>query len=147
MNNRLLLACGVFGLSLTGTQNTMPAYAVSNRSINSVISQDQFLSGIEGSIFNISLSLSGSDAESGEPTEIVVTSYQPVKTRHDVRDAVNDLLPQIIDTVVVDISSLWDPITGRVNLAIPIEINTRTMNALQMSAKETADHGKQHNES
>ena len=134
MNSRLLLACGIFGLSLTGIQNTMPAHAVSNRSINSVISQDQFVPGFEGSIFNVSLSLSGSDAESGEPTEIVVTSYQPVKTRQDVRDAVNDLLPQIIDTVVVDIASLWDPITGRVNLAIPIEVNTRTTNALQMSA-------------
>ena len=134
MNNRLFLACVIFGLSLTGIHSTMPANAASNRSINSVISQDQFVSGNEGSIFNVSLSLSGSDAESGEPTEIVVTSYQPVKTRQDVRDAVNDSLPQTIDTVVVDISSLWDPITGRVNLAIPIEINTRTTNALQMSA-------------
>jgi len=134
MNNRLLLACGIFGLSLTGIHNTTPATAASNRSINSVISQDQFVSGNEGSIFNISLSLSGSDADGGGPTEIVVTSYQPVKTRHDVQDAVNDLLPQTIDTVVVDISSLWDPITGRVNLSIPIEINTRTTNALQMSA-------------
>ena len=134
MNNRLLLACGIFGLSLTGIQNPMPANAAINRSINSVISQDQFVPGNEGSIFNVSLSLSGSDAESGEPTEIVVTSYQPVKTRQGVRDAVNDLLPQIIDTVVVDISSLWDPITGRVNLAIPIEMNTRTTDALQMSA-------------
>jgi len=134
MNSRLLLAYGIFGLSLTVIQNTMPAYAAVNRSINSVITQDQFVSGIEGSIFDISLSLSGSDAESGEPTEIVVTSYQPVKTRQDVRDAVNDLLPQIIDTVVVDISSLSDPITGRVNLAIPIEMNTRTTDALQMSA-------------
>ncbi len=134
MNNRLFLACVIFGLSLTGIHSKMPANAASNRSINSVISQDQFVSGNEGSIFNVSLSLSGSDAESGEPTEIVVTSYQPVKTRQDVRDAVNDSLPQTIDTVVVDISSLWDPITGRVNLAIPIEINTRTTNALQMSA-------------
>ena len=134
MNNRLFLACVIFGLSLTGIHSTMPANAASNRSINSVISQDQFVSGNEGSIFNVSLSLSGSDAESGEPTEIVVTSYQPVKTHQDVRDAVNDSLPQTIDTVVVDISSLWDPITGRVNLAIPIEINTRTTNALQMSA-------------
>ncbi len=134
MNSRLLLACGIFGLSLTGIQNPVPTSAANNRSINSVISQDQFVPGFEGSIFNVSLSLSGSDAESGEPTEIVVTSYQPVKTRQDVRDAVNDLLPQTIDTVVVDISSLWDPITGRVNLAIPIEINTRTTNALQMSA-------------
>ena len=134
MNSRLLLACGIFGLSLTGIQNPVPASAANNRSINSVITQDQFVPGFEGSIFNVSLSLSGSDAESGEPTEIVVTSYQPVKTRQDVRDAVNDLLPQTIDTVVVDISSLWDPTTGRVNLAIPIEINTRTTNALQMSA-------------
>ena len=134
MNNRLFLACVIFGLSLTGIHSTMPANAASNRSINSVISQDQFVSGNEGSVFNVSLSLSGSDAESGESTEIVVTSYQPVKTRQDVRDAVNDSLPQTIDTVVVDISSLWDPITGRVNLAIPIEINTRTTNALQMSA-------------
>ncbi|MBJ7361761.1 MAG: hypothetical protein JHD36_03365, partial [Ilumatobacteraceae bacterium] len=134
MNSRLLLACGIFGLSLTGIQIPVPASAANNRSINSVISQDQFVPGFEGSIFNVSLSLSGSDAESGEPTEIVVTSYQPVKTRQDVRDAVNDLLPQTIDTVVVDISSLWDPTTGRVNLAIPIEINTRTTNALQMSA-------------
>jgi hypothetical protein len=134
MNSRLLLACGIFGLSLTGIQNPVLASAANNRSINSVISQDQFVPGFEGSIFNVSLSLSGSDAESGEPTEIVVTSYQPVKTRQDVQDAVNNLLPQTIDTVVVDISSLWDPITGRVNLAIPIEINTRTTNALQMSA-------------
>lgn len=134
MNSRLFLACVIFGLSLTGIHSTMPANAASNRSINSVITQDQFVSGNEGSVFNVSLSLSGSDADSGAPTEIVVTSYQPVKTRQDVRDAVNDLLPQTIDTVVVDISSLWDPITGRVNLAIPIEINTRTTNALQMSA-------------
>ena len=106
MNSRLLLACGIFGLSLTGIQNPVPASAANNRSINSVISQDQFVPGFEGSVFNVSLSLSGSDVDSDEPTEIVVTSYQPVKTRQDVRDAVNDLLPQIIDTVVVDISSL-----------------------------------------
>ncbi len=134
MNSRLLLACCIFGLSLTGIQNPVPASAANTRSINSVISQDQFVPGFEGSIFTVSLSLSGSDTESGESTKIVVTSYRPVKTRQDVRDAVNDLLPQTIDTVVIDISSLYDPITGRVNLAIPIEINTRTTNALQMSA-------------
>ena len=43
-------------------------------------------------------------------------------------------MPSTVDTVIVDVSDLRDAATGRVDVAIPIEMGVRTKDALQMSA-------------
>jgi hypothetical protein len=64
----------------------------------------------------------------------VITSYKPVHTRQEVRDASSGELPSTVDTVIIDVSQVRDPATGRVDVAVPIEIGVRTKEALQMSA-------------
>ncbi len=55
-------------------------------------------------------------------------------TRQEVRDASSGELPSTVDTVIIDVSQVRDPATGRVDVAVPIEIGVRTKEALQMSA-------------
>ena len=102
--------------------------------ISSLISQDQYVAGVENSLIHFSIALSGRDPASTASTKLVITSYKPVRTRQEVRDASSGKLPSIVDTVIVDVSDLRDAATGRVDVAIPIEIGVRTKDALQMSA-------------
>ena len=102
--------------------------------ISSLISQDQYVAGVENSLIHFSVALSGRDPASTTSTKLVFTSYKPVDTRQEVRDASSGKLPSTVDTVIVDVNNLRDAATGRVDVAIPIEIGVRTKEALQMSA-------------
>jgi hypothetical protein len=110
------------------------AQAATPEIISSLISQDQYVAGVENSLIRFSIALSGRDPESTASTKLVITSYKPVRTRQEVRDASSGNLPSTVDTVIVDVSDLRDAATGRVDVAIPIEMGVRTKDALQMSA-------------
>lgn len=132
MRLRLLIALGTFvvatAVPLQVTQAATPEI------ISSLISQDQYVAGVENSLIRFSVSLSGRDAASTATTKLVITSYKPVTTRQEVRSAFSGELPSTVDTVIIDVSQVRDPATGRVDVAVPIEIGVRTKEALQMSA-------------
>ena len=109
-------------------------HAATPEVISSLISQDQYVAGVENSLIHFSVALSGRDPASTASTKLVITSYKPVRTRQEVRDTSSGKLPSTVDTVIVDVSGLRDAATGRVDVAIPIEIGVRTKDALQMSA-------------
>ena len=113
---------------------TQATRAATPEIISSLISQDQYVAGVENSLIHFSVALSGRDPASTASTKLVITSYKPVHTRQEVRDASSGKLPSTVDTVIVDVSDLRDAATGRVDVAIPIEIGVRTKDALQMSA-------------
>jgi len=132
MRSQLLIALGAISVA-TGIP-THAAQAATPEIISSLISQDQYVAGIENSLIHFSVALSGHDPSSTATTKLVITSYKPVHTRQEVRDAVLGKLPSTVDTVIVDVSDLRDAATGRVDVAIPIEMGARTREALQMSA-------------
>lgn len=107
----------------------------------SLVSQSSFVSGVEGSSFQISLQLSPAiiGAVTSE-ANLVLTAHRPVASRADVRSAIEGDLPQIIDAVRFSLGDLLtssDAATGRVDLFVRTEIGTRTPEALQMSATGT----------
>jgi hypothetical protein len=132
VRSRLLIALGTLvaatAIPLQGAQAATPEI------ISSLISQDQYVAGVENSLIRFSVALSGRDAASTATTKLVITSYKPVRTRQEVRDASSGELPSTVDTVIIDVSQVRDPATGRVDVAVPIEIGVRTKEALQMSA-------------
>ena len=132
MKSRVSLAFGIFLVGMIiPAQSTQ---AATPEIISSLISQDQYVAGIESSQIRFSVALSGRDPTSTASTNLVITSYRPVDTRQEVRDASSGKLPSTVDTVIVNVSNLRDVATGRVDIAIPIEIGVRTKDALQMSA-------------
>jgi len=132
MRSQLLIALGA--ISVATVIPTHAAQAATPEIISSLISQDQYVAGIENSLFHFNVALSGRDPSSTTSTKLVITSYKPVHTRQEVRDASSGKLPSTVDTVIVDVSDLRNAATGRVDVAIPIEIGVRTKGALQMSA-------------
>jgi len=132
VRSRLLIALGTLVaatvIPLQATKAATPEI------ISSLISQDQYVAGVENSLIRFSVTLSGRDAASTAATKLVITSYKPVQTRQDVRAAASGELPSTVDTVIIDVSQVRDPATGRVDVAVPIEIGRRTKDALQMSA-------------
>jgi len=129
---RLFVAFGALCISMV--LPTQATHAATPEIISSLISQDQYIAGVENSLIHFSIALSGRDPASTASTKLVITSYKPVHTRQEVRDASSGKLPSTVDTVIVDVSNLRDAATGRVDIAIPIEIGVRTKDALQMSA-------------
>lgn len=104
-----------------------------------LLSQSSYVSGAEGSFFLMSLHLSPVLlAEIDDDTRLVLTSYRPVESRADVRAAIEEDLPQIIDAVsypMIDlVSTSIATESGRVDLTVRTEIGVRTEDALQMSA-------------
>ena len=132
MKSQLLIALGA--VSVATIIPMQVAQAATPEIISSLISQDQYVAGVENSLIRFSIALSGRDPESTASTKLVITSYRPVDTRQEVRDASSGNLPSTVDTVIVDVSDLRDAATGRVDVAIPIEMGVRTKDALQMSA-------------
>ncbi|KGA11810.1 MAG: hypothetical protein GM46_2775 [actinobacterium acAcidi] len=132
MRSRLLIALGT--LVVTTAIPLQAAQAATPEVISSLISQDQYVAGVENSLIHFSVALSGRDAASTAATKLVITSYKPIHTRQEVRDASTGELPSTVDTVIIDVSQVRDPATGRVDVAVPIEIGRRTKEALQMSA-------------
>jgi len=129
---RLFVAFGALCISMM--LPTQATHAATPEIISSLISQDQYVAGVENSLIHFNVALSGHDPSSIASTKLVITSYRPVHTRQEVRDASSGKLPSTVDTVIIDVSNLRDAATGRVDVAIPIEIGVRTKDALQMSA-------------
>jgi len=132
VKTRLLDALGALGIATV--LPVQATYAATPEIISSLISQDQYVAGVENSLIHFSVALSGRDPASTASTKLVITSYKPMHTRQEVRDASSGKLPSTVDTVIIDVSNLRDAATGRVDVAIPIEIGVRTKDALQMSA-------------
>jgi len=129
---RLFVALGALCLGIVLPSQV--TQAVTPEIISSLISQDQYVAGVEDSLIHFSIALSGRDPASTASTKLVITSYKPVHTRQEVRDASSGKLPSTVDTVIIDLGDVRDAATGRVDVAIPIEIGVRTKDALQMSA-------------
>ena len=101
-------------------------------SIGVLVSQDQYVAGIEGSILHATVSVR--DLPTDDGASIAITSYRPVKTRAAVRDAIAGKLPSVVDTVVLPGSAIPRDDSGYLELSVPIEIGVRSRANLQMSA-------------
>lgn len=104
-----------------------------------LLSQNSFVSGTEGSYFSMSLQLSRVLLESIDAeTRLVLTSHRPVSTRQEVRSAALGDLPRIIDAVSYPLADLLEgsfaSVSGRIDLAVRTEIAVRSNDGLQMSA-------------
>ncbi|MFZ9397500.1 MAG: hypothetical protein ACO28Q_02865 [Ilumatobacteraceae bacterium] len=101
--------------------------------IGALVSQDQYVAGIEGSIIDLSVILQGPSALGTDaPTSILVTAHRPVTTRAAVQSAIDGDLPSTIDSLRFPVEQR--DASGVIDLAIPIEIGTRTRERMQMSA-------------
>ncbi|MEY3493106.1 MAG: hypothetical protein RL413_524, partial [Actinomycetota bacterium] len=101
--------------------------------IGALVSQDQYVAGIEGSTIDLSVYLQGPSALGTDaPTSILVTAHRPVTTRAAVQGAIDGDLPSTIDSLRFPVEQR--DASGVIDLAIPIEIGTRTRERMQMSA-------------
>ena len=101
--------------------------------IGALVSQDQYVAGIEGSTIDLSVYLQGPSALGTDaPTSILVTAHRPVTTRAAVQSAIDGDLPSTIDSLRFPVEQR--DASGVIDLAIPIEIGTRTRERMQMSA-------------
>lgn len=127
---RSALAISVIGVGTTGTI-AHPATAATRDEPITLLSQSSYVSGVEGSFFQMSVQLSNDLLGSIDAsTRLVLSSHRPVTSRSDVRRAIDGDLPQIIDSISFPIVES----AGRIDLNIPTEITTLTNEALQMSA-------------
>ena len=111
-----------------------PAAAEEFVRVGSLVSQDQYVAGVEGSSFSMSVFVEGpSSLGDRAPTSLLVTSHQPVQSRRELHEVLDGTLPSNVDTLVVDIEGRRDA-SGIVELVVPIEIGTSTPDKLQMSA-------------
>jgi hypothetical protein len=65
-------------------------------------------------------------------SRLVITAYQPARSRADVVAAVDDQLPRAIDSVDLTPEQVVS-VAGAITVSVPIEATTRTADALQMS--------------
>ena len=120
-------------VSLVFTSSSGSARAEIPESVGALVSQDQYVAGIEGSTIDLSVFLQGPSAlGSGAPTSILVTAHRPVTTRAAVQDAIDGNLPSTIDSMRFPVEQR--DASGVIDLVIPIEIGTRTRERMQMSA-------------
>lgn len=120
-------------VSLVFTSSSGSARAEIPESVGALVSQDQYVAGIEGSTIDLSVFLQGPSAlGSGAPTSILVTAHRPVTSRAAVQDAIDGNLPSTIDSMRFPVEQR--DASGVIDLVIPIEIGTRTRERMQMSA-------------
>lgn len=87
-------------VSLVFTTSTGSARAEIPESVGALVSQDQYVAGIEGSTIDLSVFLQGPSAlGSDAPTSILVTAHRPVTSREAVQDAIDGDLPSTIDSM------------------------------------------------
>jgi len=102
--------------------------------VGSLLSQDQYVAGLEGSSFAMSLFVEGSSSLGDRaPTSLLVTAHQPVESRRELHEVLLGTLPSNVDALEFDIAGLCDA-SGVIDLVVPIEIGTTTSEKLQMSA-------------
>ena len=104
--------------------------------VGSLLSQDQYVAGVEGSSFGLSLFIQGeSTLGNRAPTSLVITSHRPVESRQELHDAIDGKLPSNVDTLRVPIDETNRTASGVIDLVVPIELGTTTTDKLQMSAE------------
>ncbi len=130
---RLLLAAvvisGVIGGGFGSSVSALPAVGPS---LGVLISQDQYVAGVEGSL--VRFSISARDLPLDGTASIAITSYRPVRTRVAVREAMAGDLPSVVDTVLLPAADIPRDGAGYLDIQVPIEIGVRTRDSLQMSA-------------
>lgn len=103
--------------------------------VGSLLSQDQYVAGVEGASFTVSVFVQGRSVLGNRaPTAIRVTSHRPVTSRQDVHDVIRGSLPSNIDTLDIPIDDADRNASGVIDLVIPIEIASSSPSRLQMSA-------------
>ena len=103
--------------------------------VGSLLSQDQYVAGVEDSSFTLSLFLQGrSTLGNRAPTSILVTSHRPVESRLELHDVLDGTLPSNVDTLEIPVDESSRNASGVLDLVVPIEIGTTTPDELQMSA-------------
>ena len=111
-----------------------PAGAEDFARVGSLLSQDQYVAGVEGSSFSLSVFVEGpSSLGDRAPTSLLVTAHRPVESRRELHEVLLGELPSNVDTLEFPIEGLRDA-SGVITLSIPIELGTTTPGKLQMSA-------------
>lgn len=103
--------------------------------VGSLLSQDQYVAGVEDSSFTLTLFLQGrSTLGNRAPTSILVTSHRPIESRLELHDVLDGTLPSNVDTLEIPVDESSRNASGVLDLVVPIEIGTTTPDELQMSA-------------
>lgn len=132
---RILLAGVVVSLVVGAANGVDTARAEPSDAIGALVSQDQFVAGVEGATFDLSVSLAGTSRIDLDPSAaIVVTSRRPVESRTRLHEVLDGDPTSVIDRVSIPLAPFDLTATGIVDLTIPIEIGTQSAERLQMSA-------------
>ncbi len=125
----------MLGLAATILTSTSTASADELERVGSLLSQDQYVAGVEGASFTLSLFIQGqSTLGNRAPTSLLVTSHRPIETRQDLHRVLDGTLPSNVDTLEIPIEPASRDASGVLDLVVPIEIGTTTSDKLQMSA-------------
>lgn len=112
-----------------------PTSADEVEQVGSLLSQDQYVAGVEDASFALSLFLQGrSTLGNRAPTSVLVTSHRPIESRLALHEVLDGTLPSNVDTLEIPIDESRRNASGVLDLVVPIEIGTTTPNELQMSA-------------
>lgn len=134
MNRRLVLGLVVFA-AVPATIPIDRVGAEPEGALASLVGQDQFVAGLEGATFDLSVSIAGPSRLDLDPsTNIVVTSRKPVESRGRLHDVLSGEPTSVIDRVRIPLSLVPGSASGVVDLTIPIEIGSQSEERLQMSA-------------
>ncbi len=130
---RLLLASVVLsGVVGGGFGSSVSALPTLDPTLGVLVSQDQYVAGVEGSL--VRFSVSARDLPLDGSASVAITSYRPVRTRAAVREAMAGDLPSVVDTVLIPAADIPRDGAGYLDIQVPIEIGVRTRNNLQVSA-------------
>ena len=128
------LAVLVVGTGVGATAGDhQPSRTMVDERIGSLLSQSQYVAGVDDATFQMTLFVEGeSTLGSAAPTDIVITSYEPVESRQAVRQAISGEFPDLVDSLVIPVESANRSSSGMVDLSIPIEIDSRSQSRLQL---------------
>lgn len=129
-----LVAMLVAGTGVGATAGDhQPSRTMVDERIGSLLSQSQYVAGVDDATFQMTLFVEGeSTLGSAAPTDIVITSYEPVESRQAVRQAISGEFPDLVDSLVIPVESANRSSSGMVDLSIPIEIDSRSQSRLQL---------------
>ena len=125
----------VVALTIAVVWSPAPTAADDVEQVGSLLSQDQYVAGVEESSFALSLFVQGrSTLGNRAPTSILVTSHRPIDSRAELHDVLSGDLPSTVDSLEIPVDDGKRTSSGVLDLVIPIEIGTTTPQKLQMSA-------------
>ena len=120
------------GAIIGGSGSSISALPAIAPSLGVLVSQDQYVAGIEGSLLRFTVS--ARDLPVDGTASIAITSYRPVRTRTAIREVMDGDLPSVVDTVLYSAADITRDGSGYLDIRVPIEIGVRTRENLQMSA-------------